>query len=137
MVMNIRFVVYSGHMLKFYITFVLVIMTSKHLWLFQSIWHPTWVPCQCIVLPISATEIIVYGHRNSEKPISIFQKQSAKVCAFNEVQLEAKGFINITNHTCFHNSLVKCQDTGLTSIKKMYEMQTTCQVLWSKFYKSC
>ena len=71
MVMNIRFVVYSGHMLKFYITFVLVIMTSKHLWLFQSIWHPTWVPCQCIVLPISATEIIVYGHRNSEKPISL------------------------------------------------------------------
>ena len=54
---------YSGRMLKLYITFVPVIRTSKHFWLLQCIWHQTMIIYD--VLPLAATETIVYGHRSS------------------------------------------------------------------------
>ena len=40
---KIQYLIYSGHTLKLYITFVPVIRTSKHFWPLQCIWHQTMV----------------------------------------------------------------------------------------------
>ena len=39
---------------------VLIFMTFKHFWLFQCIWYQ-----YRVTYPLSATDIIVYGHRTS------------------------------------------------------------------------
>ena len=52
----------SGHTLFLCMTFVLIIITLRYFWLFQSIWLPFMVPYQWCITN-QATETIVNSHR--------------------------------------------------------------------------
>ena len=104
-VVNVEYIwrIYSGLPLKLCMTFVLLIMTSKHFWLLQCIWHQTRVTYPWCTTTCSYWNHCIWSQELWEHKFLVFKNG----LLFYRFMVEWVSFLHLKHYHTFHCHFVR------------------------------